>query len=325
MPLFPPEACQLHPRIDRIELYRKAERRRVTGVHRQTTLDSVADVAGVGLHTGNNVSVRLTPAPAFTGFVFRRTDLGEFDVPAAPHAVARVSYATTLMRQGVMVSTVEHLLAALVGCGIDNCIVEIDGMEVPILDGSAEGWVDMIEQSGLRELEAARQYLCIRRPVEVVESNRSIRIVPADEYRITCHIDFDHPVVGSQRRSVSITDGEFASELAAARTFGFVHEVEALRQAGLIQGGSTENAIVLTPNGGMLNEVPLRWPDEFVRHKMIDIVGDLALFGMPVLGHVIADRAGHALHTQLVAKVVRDEAAWEIVALPAPSSVAIAL
>ncbi len=294
-------------------------------VIRQTSLGSVTEVAGVGLHTGNHVTVRLTPAPAFTGFVFRRTDLGEFDVPAAPHAVARVSYATTLMRQGVMVSTVEHLLAALVGCGVDNCIVEIDGMEVPILDGSAEGWVDMIEEAGVRELEAARQYLRIQRAVEVVEANRSIRIVPADEYRITCHIDFDHPVVGSQTKSVSITAGEFARELAAARTFGFVHEVEALRQAGLIQGGSTENAIVLTPHGGMLNEVPLRWPDEFVRHKMIDIVGDLALFGMPVLGHVVADRAGHALHTQLVAKVVRDEAAWEIVAHPAPSSVAVVL
>lgn len=297
----------------------------MTHVNRQTTLEASAEVAGVGLHTGNHVAVRLTPAPAFTGFVFRRTDLGEFDVPAAPHAVARVSYATTLMRQGVMVSTVEHLLAALVGCRIDNCIIEIDGMEVPILDGSAEGWVDLIEEAGVRQLEAARQYLCIRRPVEVVEAQRSIRIIPADEYRITCHIDFDHPVVGSQRRSVSITDGEFTSELAAARTFGFVHEIEALRQAGLIQGGSTENAIVLTPQGGMLNEVPLRWPDEFVRHKMIDIVGDLALFGMPVLGHVIADRAGHALHTQLVAKVVRDETAWEIVATPTPSIAAVSL
>lgn len=262
----------------------------------------------------------MTPAPAFTGYVFRRTDLGEFDVPAAPHSVARVSYATTLMRQGVMVSTVEHLLAALVGCRVDNCIVEIDGMEVPILDGSAEGWVDLIEDAGVRELEAARQFLRICRPVEIVEAHRSIRIEPAEEYRITCRIEFDHPVVGNQRRSVSITDGEFVSELAAARTFGFVHEIEALRQAGLVQGGSTENAIVLTPQGGMLNEVPLRWPDEFVRHKMIDIVGDLALFGMPVLGHVIADRAGHALHTQLVAKVARDESAWMIVSSQIPDA-----
>ncbi|MBK6313488.1 MAG: UDP-3-O-acyl-N-acetylglucosamine deacetylase [Blastocatellia bacterium] len=305
------------------ELTPEAARRQVTKFHRQTTLGRAVEVAGVGLHTGNQVAVRLTPAPAFTGFVFRRTDLGDFDVPAAPHAVARVSYATTLMRQGVMVSTVEHLLAALVGSGVDNCIIEIDGMEVPILDGSAEGWVDLIESAGVRELEAARQFLRIRRPVDVVESHRSIRIVPADEYRISCHIDFDHPVVGSQRRSISITNGEFGPELAAARTFGFAHEVEALRQAGLIQGGSTENAIVLTPHGGMLNEVPLRWPDEFVRHKMIDIVGDLALFGMPILGHVIADRAGHALHTQLVAKVVRDESAWEIVSQPVTEAAAL--
>lgn len=260
--------------------------------------------------------MRLTPAPAFTGYVFRRVDLGGFDVPATPTSVARVSYATTLMRQGVMVSTVEHLLAALVGLGVDNCIVEIDGMEVPILDGSAEEWVDLVESAGIATLEAERHYLRILEPVEVAEPNRTIRIEPADEYRVTCTIDFDHPVVGLQTRSTSISRGEFAADLAPARTFGFLAEVEALRAAGLIQGGSLENAIVLTPEGGMLNDVGLRWPDEFVRHKIVDIVGDLALFGMPILGHVVADRAGHALHTQLVAKVVRDETAWEICSAP---------
>ena len=279
---------------------------------RQTTLSATATAAGVGLHTGNHVTVRLGPAPAFTGFVFRRTDLGGFDVPATPSSVARVAYATTLMRQGVMISTVEHLLAALVGMGVDNCVVELDGLEVPILDGSAEGWVDAIESAGVTRLEAERHYLRIVRPVEVVEPNRSIRIEPADEYRVSCRIDFDNPSVGRQHRSVSIRGGEFAAELAAARTFTFLAEVEALRAAGLIKGGSLENAIVLTPDGGMLNEVGPRWPDEFVRHKMIDIVGDLALFGLPVLGHVVADRAGHALHTELVAKVARDERAWEI-------------
>ena len=279
---------------------------------RQTTLCTSAAVCGVGLHTGTMVNARLTPAPAFTGYIFRRVDLGGFDVPATPSSVARVSYATTLMRKGVMVSTVEHLLAALIGLEIDNCIIEIDGMEVPILDGSAEPWVDLIEDAGTCRLEAERNYLQIVRPIEVRESNRSIRIEPADEYRITCRIDFEHPVVGRQERSVAIAGGSFARELAAARTFGFEREIETLRQAGLIQGGSLENAIVLTSAGGMLNEVALRWPDEFVRHKMIDIIGDLALFGMPVLGHVVADKAGHALHTQLVAKVLRDESAWRI-------------
>lgn len=256
--------------------------------------------------------MRLLPAPAFTGYVFRRTDLEGFEVPATAGAVARVSYATTLMRQGVMVSTVEHLLAALVGCGVDNCVIEIDGMEVPILDGSAEPWVNRIEDAGVVALEAERKYLRIRRPVEVVEPSRSIRIEPAEVYRVTCRIDFEHPVVGRQELSVVLSDGAFARELAAARTFGFLHEVEALQQAGLIRGGSTENAIVLTPAGGMLNEVALRWPNEFVRHKMIDIIGDLALFGLPVLGHVVADRAGHALHTALAAKVLNDTDAWEI-------------
>lgn len=285
---------------------------RIGTVQRQTTLGGVETAAGVGLHTGQHVTVRLVPAPAFTGYVFRRTDLGGFEVPASPSNVARVAYATTLMKQGVMVSTVEHLLAALVGMGVDNCIVEIDGMEVPILDGSAEEWVDLVERAGVAKLGAERSVLRIVKPVEVSEPNRTIRIEPDDEYRVTCAIDFDHPVVGVQRRTASITRGEFASDLAAARTFGFLAEVEALRAAGLIQGGSLENAIVLTPEGGMLNEVALRWPDEFVRHKIIDIVGDLALFGLPILGHVIADRAGHALHTQLVAKVVRDESAWEL-------------
>jgi UDP-3-O-[3-hydroxymyristoyl] N-acetylglucosamine deacetylase len=291
---------------------RKREQCQERRVHRQTTLKGTATAAGVGLHTGVHVTVRLTPAPAFTGFVFRRTDLGDFDVPAMPNSVARVAYATTLMRQGVMISTVEHLLAALVGMGVDNCVVEIDGMEVPILDGSAEPWVDAIESAGIVELEAERHYLRLLRPVEVVEPNRSIRIEPADEYRVTCHIDFDNPAVGKQSRSVSISAGEFASDLAAARTFTFLSEVEALRAAGLIKGGSLENAIVLTPDGGAVNEFGVRWPDEFVRHKMLDLVGDLALFGLPVLGHVIADRAGHALHTQLVAKVARDSSAWEI-------------
>ena len=281
-------------------------------VAQQTTLGGTAAAAGVGLHTGANVSVGLRPAPAFTGYVFRRVDLDGFDVHATPGSVARVAYATTLMRQGVMISTVEHLLAALVGCGVDNCIVELDGMEVPILDGSAEPWIDAIEAAGVAELGVERHYLRVLRPVEVIEPNREIRIEPADEYRVTCHIDFDNPSVGRQSRSVSISDGGFTRELAAARTFTFVHEVEALRAAGLIKGGSLENAIVLRPDGGMLNDVGLRWPDEFVRHKMIDIVGDLALLGMPVLGHVVADRAGHALHTQLVAKLARDEASWEI-------------
>jgi UDP-3-O-[3-hydroxymyristoyl] N-acetylglucosamine deacetylase len=281
-------------------------------VEQQTTLCTGVETAGVGLHTGAHVRARLVPAPAFTGYLFRRTDLGGFEVPATPSSVARVAYATTLMKQGVMVSTVEHLLAALVGMGIDNCVIELDGMEVPILDGSSEGWVDLVEDAGIVTLEAERQYLRIRETVEVAEAHRSIRIEPADEFRVTCRIDFAHAAVGAQERTVALSDGQFARELAAARTFGFLHEVEALRAAGLIRGGSVDNAIVLTPNGGMLNEVALRWSDEFVRHKIIDIIGDLALFGMPVLGHVVADKAGHALHTQLVANVLRDERSWSV-------------
>ncbi|MBI3653738.1 MAG: UDP-3-O-acyl-N-acetylglucosamine deacetylase [Acidobacteria bacterium] len=278
----------------------------------QTTLASVVKASGQGLHTGEMVNLALHPAPAYTGYVFRRVDLNNFEIQAAPQYVARVSYATTLMKQGVMIATVEHLLSALRGSHIDNCIIEIDSLEVPILDGSAEPFIELIEQAGIVELEAPRQFLRILKHTAVEYGNRRMSISPAHQFSLSCLIEFPHPMIGQQRRRVEIVDGEFAREIAAARTFGFLDEFEALRDSGLIRGGSLANAVVLTPEGGVLNPEGLRFADEFVRHKILDIIGDLALFGMPLLGHVVAERTGHGVHTALVSRVLHDDSAWEI-------------
>jgi UDP-3-O-[3-hydroxymyristoyl] N-acetylglucosamine deacetylase len=283
---------------------------------RQTTLAGSVEARGIGLHTAVPVQVRLMPAPPDTGYVFRRTDLGGFEIPATVESVAHCSYATTLMRTGVMLSTVEHLLSALRGCGVDNAYVEVDNLEVPIMDGSSEAFAEMIESAGLVNQPAARRALLVREKVSAVSGNRSIRIEPADAYEIDCVIDFPHPLIGVQHRSVTLDNGSFAREIASARTFGFIEEVEALRRANLNRGGSLDNAIVLTRHG-MMNETGLRWSDEFVRHKILDIIGDLALLGMTILGRVTAERSGHLLHAALMASLLRNRAAWEIVDLPA--------
>lgn len=278
---------------------------------KQTTIGSGFSASGTGLHSNSPVNVTVKPAPAHTGYVFRRTDLNDFEIPALPDHVTHVSYATTLMRSGVMISTVEHLLSALMGCGVDNAIIEVDSLEAPILDGSSEPWARMIEQAGIVELQAPRAYLRALKRVEVSEKDRVMSIEPADEFRITCEIDFKHPMIGLQRREISISPRDYSKEIAPARTFGFVEEIEMLRQNGLARGGSLENAIALTRDG-ILNPEPLRFDDEFVRHKILDIIGDLALAGMPVLGHVRAKRSGHGLHTMLLSTLLRDREAWEV-------------
>jgi UDP-3-O-[3-hydroxymyristoyl] N-acetylglucosamine deacetylase len=282
---------------------------------RQTTLAQPVETKGIGLHTAVPVQVRLAPAPPDTGYVFRRTDLGDFEIPATVESVAHCSYATTLMRTGVMLSTVEHLLSALRGCGIDNAYIEVDNLEVPIMDGSAEAFAEMIENAGTVEQPLARRALMVREKIIVEAGNRRISVEPAETYEIDCTIDFPHPLIGVQRRSVILDNGSFARDIASARTFGFIEEVEALRRANLIRGGSLDNAIVLTKHG-MLNETGLRFPDEFVRHKILDIVGDLALLGMSLLGRVKAERSGHLLHAALMSSLLRNREAWEIVDLP---------
>lgn len=283
----------------------------MTGLNQQTTIGKSFSATGIGLHSASPVNVTIKPAPPYTSYLFVRTDLNNFEIPAAPQYVTHVSYATTLMKSGVMISTVEHLLSALFGCGVDNAIIEVDSLEVPILDGSSKQWVDFIKQAGVVELPAQRPYLRVLKRVEVSEKNRTMSIEPAEEFRITCEIDFNHPQIGRQQREISFKAGDYTKEIAPARTFGFVEEIEMLKQNGLARGGSLENAIALTKDG-FLNPEPLRFDDEFVRHKILDIIGDLALAGMPILGHVRASRSGHGLHTMLLSSLLRDREAWEV-------------
>jgi UDP-3-O-[3-hydroxymyristoyl] N-acetylglucosamine deacetylase len=254
--------------------------------------------------------LRLVPAPADTGIVFRRIDLDLFPIEAHGHNVARVSYATSLMKQGVLLSTTEHLLAAIYSCGIDNVFVDIDAIELPILDGSAEPFMQMLDKAGVRRLRRKRRYLKVIKPVEVVEDGRRIGIYPADEFAVRCYVDFPHPEVGQQEVEMVVNAESFRKVLSRARTFCFESDIEPLRAMGLIRGGSLENAIVLTKDG-VLNG-PLRYADEFGRHKALDLIGDLALVGLPLLGRVEARKAGHALHTQLVSRLLEDPSSWKI-------------
>jgi UDP-3-O-[3-hydroxymyristoyl] N-acetylglucosamine deacetylase len=267
------------------------------------------ECAGIGLHSGAPVHLRILPAPAGSGIIFRRTDLDNFELEAVSRNVARVSYATSLMKRGVLISTTEHLLSAFIGTGIDNAIVELDNLELPILDGSALPFVELVQKAGIRQQRRPRTYLRIRRELELREGNKFIAIYPADSYSVSYSINFPHPLVGKESFRVRLGNGNYLREIAPARTFGFLHEADAMRQQGLIRGASTENAVVLTRDG-LLNP-PLRYADEFVRHKVLDLIGDLALVGKQILGNVVADRAGHAMHTALVSRLLRDRSLWE--------------
>jgi len=284
----------------------------------EQTIRASATCSGVGLHSGAPVTLRILPAPAGTGIVFRRTDLDAFEIEASGRNVARVSYATSLMKKGVLISTTEHLLSAFIGAGIDNAIVELDNLELPILDGSARPFVEMIQKAGIRRQRKIRTYLRIVREVELREGDKFIAVYPANTYSVSYSINFPHPQIGRQTFCVQLTNGSYVREIAPARTFGFMHEAEAMRQQGLIRGASTENAIVL--NREQKLNPPLRFVDEFVRHKVLDLIGDLALIGKQILGSVVADRAGHAMHTALVSRLLRDKSYWEETTLEETSS-----
>jgi UDP-3-O-[3-hydroxymyristoyl] N-acetylglucosamine deacetylase len=281
----------------------------------QTTIQHEVCTEGVGLHTGMFGHLRLVPAPADTGIVFRRTDLDNFPIEASGRNVARVSYATSLMKQGVLLSTTEHLLAAIYSSGVDNVFIDIDSIEVPILDGSAEPFLQLLDQAGLRRLRRRRRYLKITKSVEVIEQDRRIGVYPAEDFHVQCYVDFPHPLVGQQQIEMIVLPETFRHLLARARTFCFERDIEPLRSMGLIRGGSLDNAIVLT-DGGVMNG-PLRFPDEFGRHKALDLIGDLALIGLPLLGRVEAFKAGHALHTQLVSRVLADASSWTVATVEA--------
>jgi len=279
---------------------------------KQTTLKKSISASGVGLHTGVEVNVTLRPAPENTGYIFVRTDLDNFEIPASVEYISHCSYATTLMRRGVVLSTCEHLLSALRGSGVDNCFIDLDNIEVPIMDGSSENFIDLIEQAGIVEQNSPRHVFRILERVVFEQGDRKMSIEPAKNFEIECVIDFPHPFIERQQLNFIFENGSFGKEIASARTFGFTHEIEMLRKANLALGGSLDNAIVLTPDG-MLNETPLRFDDEFVRHKILDIIGDFALLGMPVEGKITATKSGHSVHASLMSKLLKAEHAWEIV------------
>jgi UDP-3-O-[3-hydroxymyristoyl] N-acetylglucosamine deacetylase len=277
----------------------------------ETTVQNPVEISGIGLHSGVPVTIRILPAPPSTGIVFLRTDLNNFAIPASWKHVARVSYATSLMRQGVLISTTEHLLSVLYSSGIDNAFIEIDNLEVPILDGSGQPFIELIHRSGLKIYRRRKRYLRVRRPVSVEGNGKRITILPADRFLLTCDIFFDHPMVGRQSIELELTPERYATDIAPARTFGFEKELDQMRNMGLIRGASLDNAVCFDEYD-VLNPSGLRFRDECCRHKVLDLIGDLALIGRPLLGHVIAERAGHAMHAALVSKIMSDPDLYEV-------------
>ena len=283
-------------------------------MQKQSTLREETSCVGIGLHSGRKVRLSLKPAAAHRGVVFRRVDQGGVEIPATAAYLSHINHATCLAKDGVRIETIEHLLAAFRALGVDNVLVELDGPEVPIMDGSAAPFIYLIHEAGLRKLSSARKFLKLRRPVSVADRGRFVAAYPCDSLRLSYTINFDHPLLKHQEYSTDIDETSFLEEIAPARTFGFLKDVELMRQSGLALGGSLDNAIVLGETGVLNN--PLRFADEFVRHKVLDLLGDLVLLGHPLLAHVVALRAGHELHTRLVEAILEEVEAWELVEEP---------
>jgi UDP-3-O-[3-hydroxymyristoyl] N-acetylglucosamine deacetylase len=285
--------------------------------HLEQTILAPLEFSGVGLHSGAPVHLRLLPAPAGSGIVFRRTDLDNFEIPATGRNVAKVSYATSLMRQGVLIQTTEHLLSALIGMGVDNIIAELDNLELPILDGSALPYVEAFQSVGIRTQRRRRETVRVLRPVEVREGNKFIGVYPGSGYRILYTIDFPAPI-GQQCACIDLAAETYGTYIAPARTFGYMADEKRLRDMGLIRGAGPESTIILDAKGPVNG--PLRFPDEYVRHKILDLIGDLSLAGRRIEGHVVAERAGHAMHTALVSRLLKDRSAWELAHVPVGES-----
>ena len=268
----------------------------------QRTLERPVRCEGIGLHTGEKVAMTLYPAPANRGVIFRRTDLPSAPtIEARPEHVVDTQYATTIAKNGASVKTIEHLMSALAGMGVDNVQVDLTGPEVPILDGSAAPFVELLRQAGLRRQFAPKTFLKVRQPITVEVGTRSLRIVPSQRLKVIYTMCFDHPVLGEQTVAMEVGRDRYAREVAPSRTYGFVSDLDMLYRLGLAKGGSPENAVVIGEDG-VLNG-PLRFPDELVRHKILDLLGDLYLLGKPLVGTIIAHGAGHQLHLQLVHRI----------------------
>jgi UDP-3-O-[3-hydroxymyristoyl] N-acetylglucosamine deacetylase len=292
-------------------------------VIRQRTLKNIIRATGVGLHTGEKVYLTLRPAAPNTGVVFRRVDLAQpVDIKADPYFVGDTRLSSCLERDGVRVSTVEHLMSALAGLGIDNVYVDVSAPEVPIMDGSAGPFVFLLQSAGVEEQSAAKRFIRILKTVAVTEGDKSARFEPHNGFKIDFSIDFDHPVFENSAKSVCVdfATTSYIKEVSRARTFGFMHEVEWMRGQGLALGGSLDNAIVLDEYR-VLNNDGLRYDDEFVKHKVLDAIGDLYLLGHPVIGAFIAHKSGHALNNMLLRRLLEEKAAWEYVSFDRPEDV----
>ncbi|HLH05498.1 MAG TPA: UDP-3-O-acyl-N-acetylglucosamine deacetylase [Bryobacteraceae bacterium] len=285
-------------------------------MYSQTTVRRMVETSGTGLHHGAPVRLRILPAPPNTGIVFRRTDLDGTRIRASWKLVERVSYATSLMHpKGIFISTTEHLLSVLYSMSIDNAFIELDNLELPILDGSGLPFVELLSEAGVQELAQPRRYLRILKPVTVEAPGKKVTILPSDCFELRCRNFFDHPLVGEQTLSLEVTPETYAREIAPARTFGFEYELDAMRDMGLIRGATLENAVCFTRTG-VANPGGLRFPDECCRHKALDLIGDLALIGRPLLGCVVAEKAGHAMHVALVKKLMSDSSLYDLVTIP---------
>ena len=282
---------------------------------RQRTLKNVIGATGVGLHTGEKVFLTLRPAAVNTGVVFRRIDLKPVvDVEAILDNVSNTRMSTTLERDGVRISTVEHLMSAFAGLGIDNVFVDLTAAEVPIMDGSAGPFVFLIESAGIEEQRAPKQFIRIKQSVEIRDGDKWAKFDPYDGFKVDLTIDFDHPAVQSsqQHASIDFLESSFIKDVSRARTFGFLDEVEALQEAGLARGGSLDNAIVMDAFH-ILNDEGLRYRDEFVKHKILDAVGDLYLLGHLLVGAFSAHKSGHSMNNRLLRRLLETESAWEYV------------
>ncbi|MDH3349532.1 MAG: UDP-3-O-acyl-N-acetylglucosamine deacetylase [Desulfobulbaceae bacterium] len=281
----------------------------------QYTIRNTVSCRGIGLHTGSMVNLTIKPGPANSGIRFVRSDItSRPDIAANFEQVVDTQLATTIGEGSTTISTTEHLMAALQGAGIDNALIEVDSHEVPIMDGSAGPFVHLLKKGGRKQQKALRKIIRITKPIEFVDGDKTIRIEPYDGFKVTGYIDFDGGIISKQSYSVDVTSERFVKEIARARTFGFVEQVEHLWANGLALGGTLDNVIAIHwDRRSVLNESGLRFDDEFIRHKVLDLIGDLALMGCPVQGHVIANRSGHALHLGLMKKIVATPEAWEFV------------
>ena len=280
--------------------------------YRQRTLKEEVECAGIGLHTGKKVSMRIRPALANTGIVFTRIDLkGNPTVEARFDNVSDTTLATTIGSNGCRVSTIEHLMAAFFGLGIDNAIITLDGPEVPIMDGSAAPFVFLIKSAGIKEQSVPKRFIVIKKGFRIRDGNRSISIYPHKELKITYFIDFQHPLLRNQEYVLDFSGREFAREISSARTFGFLKDIETLKENGFAKGGSLDNAIVLD-DFRIINEDGLRFRDEFVRHKILDFIGDLSIFGAPLIGHFVVKRSGHFLNQQVLKRLIESKKHWNV-------------